>query len=285
MILSPALAEALLFQPSRGDPGPPPILEGIAGEAIELRTSDGVKIQAWWYPSEGPQSSEEAGPPRPSPAILFLHGNAGDISHRTTMASGFLRERLSVLLLEYRGYGGSEGSPSEEGLAADAVAGYEFLLERQGDARGIVVLGRSMGGAVAARLAAEMPVAGVILESTFTSLYAMARILYPFLPAFLLRRLGGRFDARERVGKVHAPVLVVHGTEDEIVPIEMGKELFRVATSSHPQWLEVPGAGHNDVFWVGGEEYFKTLGAFVRECTRGEPPEGRPAPVPELSDP
>jgi fermentation-respiration switch protein FrsA (DUF1100 family) len=187
------------------------------------------------------------------------------------MARGLLREGLSVLLLEYRGYGGSEGTPSEDGLSADALAGYEFMVEQVGDPRGIVVLGRSMGGAVAARLVADQPTGGLILESAFTSLGAMARTLYPFLPGFFFRRLRGRFDTLAKVREVEVPVLVVHGAEDEIVPFQMGRVLYDAVEGSDRQWMEVPGAGHNDVFWVGGEGYFRALGAFVRGSARGGP--------------
>ena len=188
------------------------------------------------------------------------------------MARGLIQEGCSVLLLEYRGYGGSEGSPSEEGLYLDALAGYEFLSNRLGGSKTIVVLGRSMGGAVAAHLAATRPTGGLVLESAFTSLEAMARTLYPFLPGVLFRRLRGRFDTLANLPEVKAPILVVHGTEDEIVPVRMGRKLFEAA-GTKGEWLEVPGAGHNDVFWVGGTDYFRVLGGFCRRNARGEPSE------------
>jgi pimeloyl-ACP methyl ester carboxylesterase len=271
MVLSPTLAEALLFQPSKEDPGKPPDLDEIPGEVISLTTSDGVRIQAWWYSRGG---ADEGASPRShhsAPAVLFLHGNAGNISHRTPMARGLLRQGLSVLLLEYRGYGGSEGSPTEEGIYLDALAGYDFLLEAVGDSRNIVVLGRSMGGAVAARLAAASSPGALILESAFTSLHDMARALYPFLPGFLFRRIRGRFDTAEELRRVVSPTLVVHGVEDEIVPICMGRELFQVAQGAGSEWMEVPVAGHNDVFWLGGEKYFRVMGEFSRKHTGGGP--------------
>lgn len=281
MVLSPALAEALLFHPSRGDPGPPPVLAGVPGDSVQLLTSDGVRILAWWYPiREGASRGASPDPllgasPRLAPAVLLLHGNAGDVSDRTPLALGLIREGISVLLLEYRGYGGSEGSPSEEGLHLDALAAYDFLLRQVGDPGEVVVFGRSLGGAVGARLAATRPTGGLILESAFTSLEAMAGTLYPFVPGFLFRRLRGRFDTLGRVREVNVPMLVVHGTEDEIVPFRMGKELTE-ATGARGEWLAVPGAHHNDVFQVGGTPYFRTLGEFIRRQIRGGPEERGP---------
>jgi pimeloyl-ACP methyl ester carboxylesterase len=271
MVFSSSLAEALLFQPSKEDPGRPPPLDGLPGQAISLNTADGVVIQAWWYALGGADAGATFRSRYPAPAVLFLHGNAGNISHRTPIARGLLRQGLSVLLLEYRGYGGSEGSPTEEGIYLDAIAGHEFLVEAVGDPERIVVLGRSMGGAVAARLAAERAPGGLILESAFTSLYDMARALYPFLPGFLFRRIRGRFDTLKELRRVSSPTLVVHGAEDEVVPIRMGRELFQAIRGAGSQWMEVPGASHNDVFWVGGEEYFRGVGAFAREHTEVGP--------------
>ena len=284
MVFSPSLAEFLLFQPSRGDPGEPPTLSGTLGTSLTLSTSDGVRIQAWWFESKGKASSAEGATldssvssPRPAPAVLFLHGNAGDISDRTPLAEGLLREGLSVLLLEYRGYGGSEGRPSEEGLHLDALAGHAFLVEQVGDANRIVVFGRSMGGAVAAHLAAETPSAGLVLEASFTSLERMGRIVYPILPGFFFRRVRGRFSTLDWVRRVEVPLLVIHGTDDEIVPARFGQELL--AAGREPKaWLAVEGAGHNDVYWVGGAPYFQRIGAFVRGCTEGGPLEEEPAP-------
>ena len=263
MAFSPSLAEFLMFQPSRGDPGAPPVLQGVAGRAITLTTADGINIQAWWYELEGNSGG-------PAPMVLFFHGNAGDISHRTPIAEGLLREGLSVLLLEYRGYGGSGGKPSENGLHQDALAGWAFLLEKGGDPERIVIFGRSMGAAVAARLAADHAPGGLVLESAFVSLKAIGQSVYPFLPGFLFSRLKGRFATREWVERVEAPLLVIHGEEDDLVPLAMGREVLD-AGSGPKEWLAVPGAGHNDVFWAGGPEYFRRIGDFAREGVGGGP--------------
>lgn len=265
MVLSPSLAEFLLFQPSRGDPGLPPTLQGVAGQSVTLETGDGVEVQAWWYPAEERGSD-------PSISVLLLHGNAGDIGNRTPIAEGLLAEGLSVLLLEYRGYGASGGKPSESGFQADAVAGFEFLLGEVGDPKRILVLGRSMGGAVAARFAAAHSPGGLVLESAFTSLQAMGRSVYPFLPGILFSRLQGQFATLKWVGRSEVPLLVIHGTEDDLVPVTMGKEIFE-AGREPKDWWAVSGAGHNDVFWVGGKEYFRRIADFARGIERGGPRE------------
>lgn len=180
-MISPRLAERFLFFPSRVDPGPPPRAAGVDGEDVTLVTADGLRIHAWWF---------EAG--RWAPAVLFLHGNAGTIADRVFQAEGLVREGVSVFLLSYRGYGRSEGRPTEAGVARDAEAGLDWLIGRVGSADRIVVHGRSLGGAVAGLLTAERPEpAGLILESTFTDLAGIAAAVYPLLPRFLLRRLQG----------------------------------------------------------------------------------------------
>jgi fermentation-respiration switch protein FrsA (DUF1100 family) len=193
------------------------------------------------------------------------------------MAEGLLREGLSVLLLEYRGYGGSEGVPSEDGFHLDGLAAHDFLARKAGGSHRLVVFGRSMGGSVAARLAAARPSGGLILESAFTSLEGMGRALYPILPRFLFQRLKGRFSTLEWVGRVQVPVLIIHGTRDEIVPVDHGRELL-AGTPGPKEWMEVEGARHNDVFWVGGASYFSRIAGFVSRATRGGSLSGGPTP-------
>lgn len=253
---APALAQHLLFFPSRDDPDPAPVLAGVRGRDVRISASDGTGLHAWWF------SVPEA------PAVLFLHGNAGHVGDREPLALGLVERGLSVLLLEYRGYGKSEGRPSEEGLALDARAGYEFLRAKGRGVGGIVIFGRSMGGAVAAGLAGTTSPDGLVLEAAFTSLEAMARDLYPFLPGFLFGRLEGRFSTERALEGVEAPVLVIHGTRDEIVPFRMGTELLEAAGPS-AEWMPVAGAGHNDVHVVGGAAYFDGVADFVRGCVGG----------------
>jgi uncharacterized protein len=256
-MFSPRVAELLLFLPSRADPGPAPRLAGVQGEDLVLTASDGVRIHGWWF---------EAG--ADAPAVLFLHGNAGSIRDRTFQAEGMLHEGISILLLSYRGYGRSEGRPGEEGVRRDAEAGLDWLLARTGGGDRVVVHGRSLGAAVAGMLLRRRPdAAGLVVESAFTDLHGIARAVYPIFPSILLRRLRGRYDTRTGVAGSPVPVLVVHGSRDEIVPVEMGRELARVGPPG-TRYLEVPGARHNDLPFVAGSAYFRQVAEFVREVTR-----------------
>jgi len=258
MLVSPWLAERMLFLPDASDPGPAPVVAGVTGEDVTLVAEDGVRLHAWWFEAE-----------EGAPAVLLLHGNAGHIGHRIHLARGLVERGVSVLLLDYRGYGRSAGQPTEAGVNLDAAAGLRFVSDRSGGPERVVLFGRSMGGTLAARLAAETHVAGVILEATFLSLDEVAAAVYPFLPRFLLRRLRGRFDALAQVARSRSPLLVVHGTADRIVPVAMGRALADAA-SGPVEWYPVEGAGHNDAFLVGGADYFGRLAHFVHRVTGQE---------------
>lgn len=257
VIVSPALAEHLLFLPDRRDPGEPPPLASVPGARVEIEAEDGMAVYGWWY---------EAGDGRP--VVLLLHGNAGHVGGRTPLARGLVSRGLSVLLLEYRGYGGAPGEPTIPGVIRDAEAGLRFVAERAGGPEGAVLFGRSLGGAVGMQALEGRRVGGVILESTFTSLEAMGRSVYPWLPGIVFRRLRGLLDTRAAVAALEAPLLVVHGTNDGLVPPRMGRELLDAAPGP-AEWYPVPGAGHNDVFFVGGEEYFDRLARFVESRVGG----------------
>lgn len=258
LMISPRLAESLLFLPTRTDPGPASRIGETQGEDVTFHAADGVALHAWWF---------EAGPD--APAVLFLHGNAGTIGDRRFQAEGILQHGVSVFLPSYRGYGRSEGSPSEEGVGLDAEAALRWLAERAGGEERIVIHGRSLGGAVGGGLAARHPaIAGLILESTFTDLEDMAAAVYPFIPRLLLRRLRGRFDTKGAVSRVQAPILVIHGGADQLIPVEMGRTLHREGTGD-VRFMEVPGAGHNDLPWVAGPLYFQEVAAFVRTVVSG----------------
>jgi uncharacterized protein len=250
-LLAPFLAERLLYHPGVGVPGPPPPAGAVRGEELRLTASDGVSIHGWWYAVPD------------APVILLLHGNAGHIGGRGFIAHELVRRGWSVLLLEYRGYGRSEGRPSEAGLRLDGAAGYAFARERAGGAARVVLFGRSLGAAVAAGLSREEVPGALILDSPFTSLEEMAAAVYPFLPRFVFRRLRGRWDTRAALADVAAPLLVIHAEEDELVPVRMGRELFDRAGEPRA-WFPVAGAGHNDLIDVAGAAYFERIDRFLR---------------------
>jgi len=250
------LVESVLFQPSPGIDLHPADL-GIDASEVWLDTEDGVRIHGFFLP----------GAPNNDRALLFLHGNAGNASHRLPNALELARLGSDVLLLDYRGYGRSEGRPSEQGVYADARAGLAHLVEERGmPERRVVVFGRSLGGAVSIDLAQGRELAGVIVESTFTSLADMGRSVFGSLGGLLARG----FDSHTKIGSVHAPLLFFHGDRDEIVPFELGRRLFEQAPS--PKAFEViEGAGHNDTTQRGGPRYFARIGRFLEQVAPPAP--------------
>lgn len=248
------LVSSMLFHPTPGVDLHPGDL-GIEAEEVFLDTEDGVRIHAFFLPADA------AGGAGGGRAILFLHGNAGNASHRLPNAAALARLGSDVLLLDYRGYGRSEGSPSEPGVYADARAGLAHLVEARSVPESRVVLfGRSLGGAVALDLARDRSLAGVIVESTFTSLADMGGSVAGPLGRLLARG----FDSQRKIADVRAPLLFFHGDRDEIVPFALGRRLFEVAPE--PKAFEViEGAGHNDTVEVGGRPYFERIGRFLEE--------------------
>jgi fermentation-respiration switch protein FrsA (DUF1100 family) len=246
-----SLVDRLMFHPSPGVDLDPAALDRPV-EEVFLRTEDDVRIHAFLLPSEGA-----------SRALLFLHGNAGNASHRLPNAELLARLGVTVLLLDYRGYGRSEGRPTEHGVYADARAGLAHLVDALGFAEERVALfGRSLGGAVAVDLARERALGAVILESTFTSLADMSRhVLGSGLAAFLL---GDRFDSAAKIADLRAPLLMIHGDRDRIVPYPLGRSLFEAAPEPK-HFTTVRGAGHNDTVQVGGRPYLDRIGRFLEE--------------------
>lgn len=216
---------------------------GLSYEDLRLTTSDGISLHGWFIPAAQPRGT-----------VLFLHGNAGNISHRLDSVQMFHRMGYSTLIFDYRGYGQNSGTPTEQGTYRDAEAAWRYLVEqRQVPACRIVLFGESMGGAIAAWLAARQKPAALVIASGFTSVPDMAQHLYPYLPAKWLARI--RYDTREYLRTVTAPVLIAHSPQDEIVPYALGQALF-AAANPPKQFLELAG-GHNDGFifmresWVG----------------------------------
>ncbi|HLA84144.1 MAG TPA: alpha/beta hydrolase, partial [Thermoguttaceae bacterium] len=207
---------------------------GLAFEDAFFTADDGVKIHGWYVPHTSPRA-----------VILYCHGNAGNISHRAELLR-VLHDDVgaSVLAFDYRGYGRSEGSPSESGILADARAARAWLARREGIAPGDAVLvGNSLGGAVAVDLAATDGAKGLVLESTFTSVPDMAAYHYPWLPVGWLLRT--RLNSLAKIGKYHGPLLAAHGDADTIVPYEHGRKLFEAANPPK-NFIPLKGLDHND---------------------------------------
>jgi uncharacterized protein len=226
-----------------------PAAIGLEHESVELRTADGVALHGWFVPH-----------PQPRGVLLFCHGNAGNISHRLESIRTFHELGLSVFIFDYRGYGRSEGSPSEQGTYLDAAAGWNHLVGERGiPPESVVVFGRSLGAAVAARLAADQPVAALIVESAFTSAPDLAAELYPWLPARWLTRFD--YATADHLARLASPVLIIHSRDDEIVPFDHARRLYALA-GEPKRLLELDG-GHNDGFVVSHADYRAGLREFL----------------------
>jgi fermentation-respiration switch protein FrsA (DUF1100 family) len=247
------LLDRLIYFPERDMGGPPP--PGV--EERWLTTEDGVKIHAWLARATG--TTAEA-----APTLIWSHGNAGNIAHRVGLQLALARRGLNVLAYDYRGYGQSEGQPSEEGLYRDAQAAYDSERARGVAADTIVCFGESLGGAVSIDLAIHRRCAAVAVVSTFSSIADVARVHYGIL-GFLA---GNRFDAASRVSQIDVPFFQAHGDLDEIIPFQIG-EALHAAVRAPKRFLPVRGAMHNDIFLQ--ESLLDAIAAFAREATgKGE---------------
>jgi fermentation-respiration switch protein FrsA (DUF1100 family) len=249
-----AFQRRLIYLPSPG-PVPPAATVLPGAEDVAFTTADGLRLRGWFVPAAGP------GGARPGPAVLVCNGNAGHRAMRAELAAELARMGLAVLLFDYRGYGGNPGRPTEEGLAADARAALDHLAGRpEVDPERVVYLGESLGAAVALRLATERPPAALVLRSPFASLAEVGRRHYPMLPVSLL--LWDRYDSWALIGRVRAPLLVVAGGRDRIVPPGHSRRLF--AAAPEPKRLVVlDGVDHNDPELHAGPRLLAELRAFL----------------------
>jgi len=222
----------------------------IEYEDAYIRTDDDVTIHAWYIPADSSGSQ----------AVLFCHGNAGNISHRLETIEFLHRLGLSVLIFDYHGYGLSSGEPSEQGVYGDARSCYDWLATEKGyAAENIILFGRSLGGAVAIDLASRVPCRALVVESSFTSAADMARRIFPFLPTGLILRY--RFDSMSKIDKVNCPVLITHSPDDDLIPFYMGEKLFERA-GQPKQFLEISG-GHNERDYMNAAEYKKAFESLI----------------------
>jgi fermentation-respiration switch protein FrsA (DUF1100 family) len=244
------IVDSLVYFPDRqlyGDPGD----VGLPFTDMAIPTEDGERLHAWWIPTRAPSARGH---------VLFFHGNAGNVSHRLEHALALTGAGLDVLLVDYRGYGQSTGRPSEEGLYRDARASLAAVRSGgQVDPARVVYMGESLGGAVALHLAIETPPLALVLQSAFTSLRDIAREHYP---AALSGLAGDAYPSVQRIAALRAPVLIVHGDRDDIVPVAHARALF--AAAPEPKRLHVvPGAGHNDLVDRMGAAYGTEVAAWL----------------------
>jgi fermentation-respiration switch protein FrsA (DUF1100 family) len=227
---------------------------GLEYEEVSLKTKDNVTISGWYIPAK-----HEKG------VLLFCHGNAGNISHRLESINIFHNVGLSVLIFDYRGYGKSEGKPSEKGTYRDAEAAWNYLVEEKGKTPDrIILFGRSLGAAIAADIALKKIPAGLILESCFMSVPEMGKKHYPWIPVRLLSKYD--YATIDKIRSITCPKLIIHSPDDEIVPFEHGKSLFEEAVQPK-DFLRIKG-GHNEGFLMSGDLYLEGLKNFVQKCLK-----------------
>jgi uncharacterized protein len=247
------IEDRFIFHPDHAidrDPG----LIGLTFENVFFTTRDDIRLHGWFIPHQEARAT-----------LVWFHGNAGNISDRLLNIK-LLHDRIktNIFIFDYRGYGRSEGTATEEGTYLDGEAAIRYLLGRDdAAARRLVLFGRSLGAAVAAEMAIRFTTVGLILESPFVSIREMARAIFPSLPiAWLLRT---RYDTMEKVRLVKTPILILHGDRDATVPFSQGKRVFEVA-SQPKRFHRIVGASHNDTFVVGGEEYYGVLREFIESA-------------------
>lgn len=223
---------------------------GLAFQAVTLRTADGEALAGWFIPAPAARGT-----------LLYLHGNGGNIGHRLDQIEVFHRLGLNVFIIDYRGYGASSGKPGEEGTYQDALAAWNYLTQQKRLApERIVLFGESLGGSIAAWLAARHKPAGLVIYASFTSVPEIAQALYPMFPASRLVRY--RYDTRAALGNVNCPVLILHSPKDEIIPFSHGQALLEAA--HEPKRLVGLRGGHNDALLVSREVYTREVGAFLQ---------------------
>jgi fermentation-respiration switch protein FrsA (DUF1100 family) len=228
---------------------------GLEYEDVFLKTSDNIQLHGWYIPHHNAKLT-----------LLFLHGNAGNISHRGDSVKIFHQLGLNVFIPDYRGYGRSGGKPSEKGLYKDAHSAWHYLLSARGVQReNIIIYGRSLGGAIATKLAADVQPAGLILESVFSSAKDMAKSILPGLSRLVFLRFN--FDNENLIKRVHCPLLVMHSPDDEIIPFNLGQKVF-LAANMPKKFIPLQGS-HNSGFLQSQPDYEHNLEKFILTVESG----------------
>ena len=237
-----------VFFPTKYLEATPEIIH-LTFQDVYLKTKDKVNIHGWFIPYDGTTHT-----------ILFLHGNAGNISHRLEKIILLRRAKVNIFIVDYRGYGESEGKPTEKGVYLDTQAAYNYLtVDRKINPKDIILYGESLGATAAIDLASNFKVGALILEGAFSSGRDMAKIMYPFLPSFLF---SSKYNSLAKIKEIKEPKLFIHSKSDEIIPFELAKKLFDAAVLPK-QFLEIRGS-HNDGFIDSEEEYSGGIIEFIK---------------------
>lgn len=221
-------------------------------ENIYFTTKDKVKLNGWFIKAENPKAT-----------FLYCHGNAGNISHRLGVIEILNKLNLNVFIFDYRGYGRSQGFPSESGLYKDCEAAYDYLIKREDIRKDkIIAFGKSIGANLAIDLASKRNLAGLIVYAGFTCAYDMGKRIFPFLPLFKWI-VTIKYDAKNKIKNILIPKLIIHSVDDEIIPFELGKELFGAA--SEPKEFYPMCGGHNEAILMAREEFSLNLDSFLKK--------------------
>jgi len=224
---------------------------GLEFEDVYFSSSDGIRLNGWYIPARESKAT-----------ILFCHGNAGNISHRIEVLYLFSKLGLNIFIFDYRGYGRSQGNPSEEGLYLDAQAAYKYLIEKRNlKEESIVVYGKSIGANVAVELCSKVKTAALISESAFTSALEMGKKIFPFLPLKWLISI--KFDALSKIKDITVPKLIIHSKDDRIIPFKHGRKLFEAAPE--PKEFYPMRGGHNEALFLAKEDFVNKIDIFLQK--------------------
>jgi len=233
-----------------------PDKHGLAFETVDFETCDGLTLHGWFVPRPTVDAEKER-------VVLFFHGNTGNISDCITSLEMFHHLGLATFIFDYRGYGQSQGSPSEQGTYDDAAAAWAYLLCDRGiKSADVIILGRSLGAAIASAQAARQPPGALVIESTFTSAPELAAEIFRIFPARLMSRF--KYRVRDNIAKTHCPILIVHSNDDEVIPFHHGKQLYDAA--NEPKAFMAISGQHAEGFHTSGQQYIDGLKKFLKSA-------------------